>query len=1166
LARTRNNGTALDIGAFELEQPQISPTTLPTARTGIFYSYSQTITATATGGASGPFTFAVTKGALPPGLTLTPGGTLSGTLTQGGTFSFTITATDRDNDQGTQDYTLNVVTPTSISVSASSAATVYGQSVTLTATVTTPSGSPIPTSSDGMVTFYDGPKVLGTAKLSGSPATATLTTTALAAGPHMISAAYSGDSNFTASQSGVTPASVQAVVPATGLAVPTGVAVDGTGDVFIADPLLNQVVEFKPDGTQTTIGSGLSFPLGVAVDQSGNVFIADTGNNRVLEVTGGTQTTVASGLTAPRGVAVDNHGHVFFTDAGGQVFAITPMGILTTLNLVAFGFNQPYGVAVDSQGTLFIADSANNQVVELRGGTQTTVVAGLNDPRGVAVDSQGDLYIADTGNNRIVEVTPNGTQTTVGSGLNGPWGVTVDSMGGDVFVPDTGNTRVVEVIAGVPVTVRDPTSISVSASSAAPVYGQSVTLTATVTTPSGRPIPTSSDGTVTFYDGAKVLGTANLSGSPATATLTTAALTAGSHTITARYSGDSNFLASQSGVEPTTVPKPVPTPPLYFPESVAVDSAGDLFIADTGNNRIVEVSPNGTQTTISAFIQAIGGQWTASNFFQPYAVAVDGAGDLFITDGTGVLVEMPAGGLPGAIGTGLYAPPNVANDNQGDVFFADPAHNQVVELKADGTKTTVGSGLYAPYGVAVDAAGDVFIADSGNNRVVEVTAGLPVTVSPATPTVSVSDAGGTYNGNAFAATDAVAGVRAGVDSTPASTLEGVGLTLDYVQRNSNGTTTDLGSSAPLLPGSYSVTASFAGSTDYKAASNTTPFTIGYPMPSITPFLTSALNAGQAVGVPGQPLTDTFAINDSAPGIVFTIYYGDNTPLVTTAAGGPKIELDHIYTAPGSFTIVVMATDKYGVASYFATLPVTIGTVEMENDPSGGTALAVGGNAAGGDTILVSAADTTGTAVSVTFDNASLGTFTPTGHIFVYGQGGNDTITLNPYVVGNTNYYIQVPALLYGEGSGGDHISAAGSAANNVLTGHGSNEVLTGGQGRDLLIAGTGAATLNAGVGDDILIGGSTVFDIGSNFGLTYDQQVAWLDYIMAEWGSADSYATRGSALAWFLNPSTVHDNYASGQPVADQLLGNALANDWFFAGVNDAVTGKSNNAVVTSIT
>ncbi len=100
------------------------------------------------------------------------------------------------------------------------------------------------------------------------------------------------------------------------------------------------------------------------------------------------------------------------------------------------------------------------------------------------------------------------------------------------------------------------------------------------------------------------------------------------------------------------------------------------------------------------------------------------------------------------------------------------------------------------------------------------------TISPATPTVKVADAGGTYKGMAFAATATVAGVVPGVDNTPASTLEGVGLTLDYEQLAGNGTVVaDLGAVAPVAAGSYEVTASFAGSPDYMAASASTTFTI-----------------------------------------------------------------------------------------------------------------------------------------------------------------------------------------------------------------------------------------------------------------------------------------------------------------------------------------------------
>jgi hypothetical protein len=110
-----------------------------------------------------------------------------------------------------------------------------------------------------------------------------------------------------------------------------------------------------------------------------------------------------------------------------------------------------------------------------------------------------------------------------------------------------------------------------------------------------------------------------------------------------------------------------------------------------------------------------------------------------------------------------------------------------------------------------------------------------------------------------------------------------------------------------------------------------------------------------------------------------------------------------------------------------------------------------------------------------------------------------------------------------------------------------------------------AATLNAGVGDDILIGGWTNYDVSSS-GKTYRQKLAALDAIMAEWGSSvDSYATRLNKLAGYLNTPYVHDSYVSGVAVVDRLYGKKKANDWFFAGVNDHVTGTNKGEVITTI-
>ena len=384
--------------------------------------------------------------------------------------------------EGLEARALLSLIPTSISVSAASATLRQGDSETLTAMVTTPAGDPPPNFSDSLVSFYDGATFLGAGTVAGG-STATFTTTALAPGLHSITATYSGDSAFAASASGVEPASVQSVVPATGVSSPGGVAVDGAGDLFIADSGHNQVVEVTPGGTQTTVASGLNGPQGVAVDGSGDLFIADLVNNRVVEVKAG--------------------------------------------------------------------------------GAQTTVASGLNLPNGVAVDGSGNVFIADFNNNRVVEVNTFGIQTTAGSGLYGPKGVSVDRSG-DVFIVDAYHSRVVEVTPGVLVIVNpDPTSISVSAS-ASPVYGQSETFTATVTTLGGA-APTATDGTVSFYDGTTLLGTATLSGSPATATWTTTALALGPHTITARYSGDNKFVASASGVQPASGQSIVPGSGLSFP-------------------------------------------------------------------------------------------------------------------------------------------------------------------------------------------------------------------------------------------------------------------------------------------------------------------------------------------------------------------------------------------------------------------------------------------------------------------------------------------------------------------------------------------------------------------------------------------------------------------------
>ena len=234
-----------------------------------------------------------------------------------------------------------------------------------------------------------------------------------------------------------------------GLRQPQSVAVDGGGDVFVADTPSGRVVELPAGGSQQTLPfSVLSATLGVAVDGSGDVFVADAQNVRVVELpaVGSQQTLPFSGLTDPVDVAADAAGDVFVADAPtGRVVELPAGGSQQTLPFTGLG--DPEAVAVDGAGDVFVADSGNKRVVELpAGGSQQTLPSnGLNGPEGVAVDGAGDVFVADSLNNRVVELPAGGSQQTLPfSGLSDPEGVAVD-LAGDVFVADTLNKRVVEL-------------------------------------------------------------------------------------------------------------------------------------------------------------------------------------------------------------------------------------------------------------------------------------------------------------------------------------------------------------------------------------------------------------------------------------------------------------------------------------------------------------------------------------------------------------------------------------------------------------------------------------------------------------------------------------------------------------------------------------------------
>jgi sugar lactone lactonase YvrE len=303
-------------------------------------------------------------------------------------------------------------------------------------------------------------------------------------------------------------------------------AVDGSGNIYVAD-FNNDVVEkitssgilsvFAGDGiTSPTSCTALSpcpaaqvslfEPDGVAVDGAGNVFIADFADHLVEKVTPAGSLSVFAGngtngnptpgpatgsdLGAPNGVGVDQAGDLFIADSNQFVEKVTPSGTLSIFAGTGVGgaptpgpatsskLNEPNAVAFDSAGDAYIADVNNNVVERVTPSGTLSIVAGtgtggaptpgpataskLNGPEGVAFDGAGNAYIADTGNNRVEKVTPAGTLSVfAGTGtaglptpgaatsskLNGPGDVALDGAG-NVDIADT-NNGVIEEVGGV---------------------------------------------------------------------------------------------------------------------------------------------------------------------------------------------------------------------------------------------------------------------------------------------------------------------------------------------------------------------------------------------------------------------------------------------------------------------------------------------------------------------------------------------------------------------------------------------------------------------------------------------------------------------------------------------------------------------------------------------
>lgn len=534
-----------------------------------------------------------------------------------------------------------------------------------------------------------------------------------------------------------------------GLNNPFGIAADGAGNVYIADTDNNAIKEWTVanGNVSTLVSSGLAGPEGVAVNASGNVFIADTMNSMIREwavYSGGTSPLAASGFNYPRGVAVDVAGNVYVADTvNDSIESVTPAtGAVTTI--VGSDSGYPLGVAVDGSGNVYFTDSAQAAVKKWTAASNvvtTLVASGLNSPWGVAVDASGNVYFADSEGLAVSELPYAFVDPTLriegpeagGDALpvvlpatvnlrppfapasDQPW-LTITSVTNGVVsfafaVNDTGSNRTANLtVLGqrVPVT-QTPAALG----SAALLEGPAAGSDSVVLSIPGLSLAWTAEAGAPWLH----LNAANQSGTGSTNVVFTfdanpgptrsGALTVAGLTLTVTQAG-SAYVAAPGPVTP------LPGSNLVRPSGVAVDSAGNVYVADDYNNVIEMWSPaSNTATTL-----------VASGLNQPFGVAVDRWGNVYIADsGDNAIKEWTASGksLITLVSSGLNDPVAVAVDGAGNVYIADSGDNAIREWIAASNSLTnlVSSGLTSPQGLAVDVAGNVYIADSGDSQIKE---------------------------------------------------------------------------------------------------------------------------------------------------------------------------------------------------------------------------------------------------------------------------------------------------------------------------------------------------------------------------------------------------------------------------------------------------------------
>ena len=591
-------------------------------------------------------------------------------------------------------------------------------------------------------------------------------------------------------------------------AYPTGVAVDSSGTVYVADQLNNRIRKITSGGVVTTFagnggttftdgtGTNATFnsPSGVAVDSNGNVYVGDNSNNRIRKITpAGVVTTLAGQTTAgstngtgtnasftnPYGIAVDSIGNVYAAEVNGhRIRKITSAGVVTTLagsGTATFAdgtgtnasFNVSQGVTVDSSGTLYLADQQNQRIRKITPAGLVSTFAGsgvagftdsvtpylFNRPTGIAFDSAGNLYVADRDNRRIRRITPTGvistfagsaTQAVIdGTGTNAsftyPYVIALSSEG-IIYVSEYTGQRIRKITpAGVVTTFAGQTTIGST---------DGIGTNATFNHPNGLAVDSAGNLYVTDRSNHRIRKITP------EGVVTTFAGSAGGSGIGAGSSDGTGTNAS-----------------FNFPEAIAVDSAGTVYVADTSNHRIRKITAAGVVTTLAgSSLGSTDATGTNATFNFPQGITFDSVGNLYVGDtnnhrirritAAGVVTTLAGSSLGSTDATGTNArfnyPFGIAFDSVGNLYVADAFNHRIRKITSAAVVTTIagstagysdGGWFTIPVGVGTDWDGTVYVADTNNHRIRKITPAGVVSTFAGSGTAGATNATG--NGASF---------------------------------------------------------------------------------------------------------------------------------------------------------------------------------------------------------------------------------------------------------------------------------------------------------------------------------------------------------------------------------------------------------------------------------